>query len=389
MSPWLLLSQLTLFDSAGPLPALRGPPATRFRVQRLMDAVHVNRVEGLYTGWGVEHRARGRATGLVLQANAGWAWTEQAARGRGSATLTRGRWIVALRAGRTLDVTNDFRTAFDSGSAFGALVTADNYDYVDRRLAAVGLMHRFGRSAGFWRIESGPAHDAGARRTIDQGVYSGDSLFRENRGVRRGSYWRTMAALEWHPLVSSRVDGTGLDGMLMVEQAVGAMDYTRLEGRLAGRRARGPLVLAGRLDAGSVLGDSPPPQQLFEIGRNQGLQAYSYKEFVGDQAAVARALAMLRLPFLQAPFRLRGRSLPALAPALSAGVQGAWTALRGSGARQANTELWQPLRAPTGGIRASLTIGMRFFGGVVGAGAARPLDHPGPWRLRVEFGHPL
>ncbi|MBK8246716.1 MAG: hypothetical protein IPK85_04885 [Gemmatimonadetes bacterium] len=159
---------------------------SRFRVARLVDAVHVSRVEGLYTGWGVEHRSIRQLGRLALRGNAGWAWSEHAARGRASAELTRGSWTFVARGARTLDVTNDFRTARDSGATLSALFTVDNYDYVDRRLASVGLARHFGQGQHAWRLEVGPAHDAGVARNLRQGVFPRDSAFRENRVVREG-----------------------------------------------------------------------------------------------------------------------------------------------------------------------------------------------------------
>ncbi len=395
MIPWLLLLQVATADSAN---ASRQPravvrdvdaPSTRFRVRRLIDMVHVSRIEGLYTGWGVERASGDSARGLTLQANAGWAWSEHVARGRGSAELTRGAWTYLLRGGRTLEVTNDFRTALDSGSTLGALLSIDNYDYVDRSLAAVGVVRRVETAHSVWRLETGPAHDAVVRRMLDKGLYKGDSSFRENRGAWEGRYWRTAATLEWHPEVNAVLRQAGAGALLTAEHAIGALDYTRVEGRLTGRRIRGPLTLAGRFDAGVVLGGALPPQQLFEMGRNQGLQGYSYKEFGGNQAALVRSLAMMQLPFLQSKIRIRRWSLPGPTPALAVATQGTWSDVRGDGARRANESLWQPLRGPTGGIRSSLTMGLRFFGGLVGTGIARRMDQPGRWRLSLEFGPAL
>jgi hypothetical protein len=384
----LIIAQLADANAAGATAPSRDPPAFRFRAARLVDAVHISRVEGLYTGWGIEQRSHRRLGDLALRVNAGWAWSERAARGRASAELTRGSWTFVARVARTLDITNDFRTARDSGATLSALFTVDNYDYVDRRLAAIGLARRFGQREHVWRLEVGPAHDAGVARTLRQGIFPRDSAFRENRQVRKGAYWRTWSTFEINPAVAISPTRAGVGAMFSVEHAIGTLDYARFEGRVIARRIRGPLTLAGRFDVGAVAGGALPPQQLYELGRNQGLQAYGFKEFVGDRATVGRALALMRLPLLQSRLPVRRWFIPAPTPALAVGVQGAWSTLSGSGARRANQELWQPLRSPTDGIRSSATLGMRFFHGAVGVGTARALNH-GPWKLSVEFGQPL
>jgi hypothetical protein len=153
-----------------------------------------------------------------------------------------------------------------------------------------------------------------------------------------------------------------------------------------------------RLDAGAVLG-TPPPQQLFELGR-QNLPGYDYKEFAGNQAVVLRGLLMYRLNVLQSPWRLTQRFwLPAPAPALSVGLQSGWTGVSSDAAREAVTRLGArlvvdslgrafsvPVSRVTGDARASVALGIRFFGGAVGLSLERAVDHAGPWRLRVELG---
>ena len=138
-----------------------------------------------------------------------------------------------------------------------------------------------------------------------------------------------------------------------------------------------------------MLGDDPPPQQLYEIGSTQGLQGYDYKAFVGNRAAVARSLAMVRLPLWQSPVRVGRWFLPGVSPALSVGAQAAWSDLEGAGAARANVELWIPVRPPTDGVRSSVTVGLRVFGGAIGFGMARALDRRDAWRLRVDFGQLL
>jgi hypothetical protein len=399
-----------------------GPPRFAWRVQRLMDLVHVNRVEGLYTGFGAEYRLRDAAPGLTLRANAGWAWSEQAARGRAGAEWRRGRSTWVARAGRTLDPTNDFRNVFDSGSTFGALFGADNYDYVDRQLAAAGVWRQLGKGRGaVFRLETGPARDGMAQRALTRGLFPSDSNFRENRGVREGSYWRSWAALDWHPDVSADFVRPGVGGMLSAEMARGDLDYVRLEGRLMGRRNLGPFTFAARGDAGTLLGREPPPQQLFELGRTQAFPGYDYKEFAGTEAAMVRALVMYRLGIQQSPIRVRRWFLPPINPALSAAVHSGWTQVRGTGGRRAMLELGsggipdQPnapaargptaaravfartgtdvipgaISQPTEGVRTSATLGLRVFGGAVGLGMTRAVDRRANWRWVLDFSQGL
>lgn len=385
-----------------------GAPRTDLRVQRVMDAIRVNRIEGVYTGWGIQHRFRDQIPGLTLRANAGWAWHEQVPRGRASAELTRGRWTTMVRAGRSLDITNDFRSTFDSGSTLGALFGQDNYDYVDRRLAAIGLRRRLGRSQSIWRMETGPARDASVLPHLTRGLFRGDSGFRANRGVDAGTYWRTWSALEWRPDVNAEFMRTGIGGLVTIEHAVGDLRYTRIDARLVSRKNRGRFSIAGRGDVGTVVGGEPPPQQLYEAGQNQNLQGYGYKEFVGNRAVVGRALAMYRLPVFETPVRVGRFFLPGLTPALSVGLQGALTSLSNAGAERANRRLATRLEAPnsmppnppplpvvvpvgrvTDGVRSSLTLGVRLLGGAIGVGVARPMDRAAAWKLRVDFGQIL
>lgn len=378
------------FDDVAPDPWRQaGPPQLRYRVPRLMDAVRLNRIEGLFTGWGVEQRFRDRVPGLTLQGNAGWSWREAAVRGRARVELARSSVTWLARGGRSLDITNDFRSVLDSGTTLGALFTQDNYDYVDRRSGAVGLVVRLDRARSVFRLETGPARDAAVQRHLTQGPVRSDSGFRENRGVRPGSYWRTWGALEWHPDVGAEFMRTGVGGQVTAEHARGTLEWTRVEARVMARQNYRSLTLAARLDGGVLLGDEPPPQQLFELGSTQNLLGYGYKEFVGNRSVVGRALAMYHLPVLRAPLRLGRFVFPGVAPALAAGTQAAWSELEGGGAIRANADLLVPLSRPTGGVRTSVTLGVRVVGDAIGLGFARPVDRGGPWRFRVDFARPL
>jgi len=197
--------------------------------------------------------------------------------------------------------------------------------------------------------------------------------------------------------------------VLDYERGDGDIDWQRVEGRLVARRVRGAWTLAARGDVGAVFGDSIPAQQLFELGEQEGLPGYEYKAFAGDRAALVRTMAMWTSPYLRAPIRvplipvLRLWRLPGLQPGVSAGIQAGWTELSSAGARDAVRRFGvasappgivpaivpvreTPLSRPTDGIRATLDLRLRFFGGSVSVGAARPIDSAGRWRFVGGFG---
>ena len=139
-----------------------------------------------------------------------------------------------------------------------------------------------------------------------------------------------------------------------------------------------------------VFGDSIPPQQLFELGENQNLPGYGYKEFAGNQAAVIRGLVMYPLPLWRAPLRLGRLVLPGVAPTLSFGAQSGWAAATTDAARSSIRRLgpWAirclaspaaptgaPVSRPTDGFKSSIDFRLRFFGGAVSVGVARATDH--------------
>ncbi len=363
----------------------RGPPRVTLETERLGDLLRVNRVEGVFTGLGTVVRLRDAAPGLTLRAAAGYAWSERTARGRAVAEYRRGRQLTALRAQRSLDITNDFRSPFDSGSTFGAFFGADNYDYVDRRSVMLQTLRYFGtRQQGQLRAEAGFAEDRGAFVHLERSPFGFGDDFLANRAVREGDYWKSAASLEWRPDVALEFLRTGFGARLIYERGDGdVVRYQRAEVRFTARTNKGPFAFGARLDAGVVSPDAPP-QQFFELGEDQNLPGYDYKEFGGDQAAVLRGVILWRSPYLAAPIHLTSRFwLPAIAPALALGVQSGW-ARTSTAAASATTQLLGSV--PTGHPRASGSLTLRFFGGAVGVGVARPLDYPARWRWIVEFG---
>ena len=327
-------------------------------------------------------------------------------RGRIFAERQRGQWWPSLRAGRSLDVTNDFSEPFDSGSTLGALFSVDDYDYVDRRALMVGLTHVMGRRQDIrLRIEAESGSDHYVVSQRERGPFArGDSGFRFNRGVDEGRYRIATVKLELHPDVNAAFVRPGLGALIQAEAASGDIAWTRLEVRLVARRSFGPMIVAARGDAGAVLGDSIPPQQLFELGENQNLAGYGYKEFAGNEAAVVRGLAMYQLPFWRAPLRISRWVFPAFAPMLSFGAQVGSAVTTNDAARSAVIRLGTvdtpvtsrpigfnglPVSRPTNGFRSSVDLRLRFFGGALSTGVARATDRHQQWRFVVGFAQVL
>lgn len=362
----------------------KGPPRFSIETERLGDVVRADRIQGLYTGIGAVLRYRDAAPGLAIRGAVGWSWYEKTFRGRSVVEYRRDRNLWAVRAQRSLDLTNDFRNPYDSGSTLGALLGRDNYDYLDRRsitaqwLRFIGLNQRTQL-----RLETGYAVDGDVQMNLARSPLGLREDFRPNRPVQEGSYVRNAVMLEYRPDVALEFLRTGLGARFHYERADGDLDYQRAEARLTVRTNKGPLSLGARLDLG-ITSPEAPPQQLFELGRNQNLPGYDYKQFAGDQAAVFRALALWRLPYLGAPIRLTNRFwLPPIAPAVALSLQSGWSRASTPTALATVTTLGS---VPTGHPRTTVSLSMRFVGGAIGVGVAKPVDHSGPARFILEFG---
>ncbi len=386
------------FDAVGPDRwRAVGTPRFDWGVPQSTDLLRFNRVEGLYTGFGARLALRDLSPGTVVRATAGYAWEEQAVRGRVEVLRDRGPWRVMVRGGRSLDITNDFRHPLDSGSALGALTGYDEYDYVDRTFAGAQLVRTAEARAWQWRLESGIARDEAAVSRFDASPV-GRFALRPNRGVDTGTYWRNALTLSWRPDGSAEYLRPGWSGRLYAEQGTGDLDYTRLEARLSVRRQWGPFTAAARGDAGALLGASLPAQQLFELGRTQGLPGYDYKEFAGTRAGLVRGLVLWTGPWLRQPIRTgRALVLPAIAPGASVGIQTGWTAAPGAGGASVarlgavmdSTGVLVPVSRVSDGWRSSVNAGLRFFSGSVFVGGAQALQPGERWRWLVVIGQEL
>lgn len=390
------------FDDLAPGDWRTTVPRSRVRLypKKLDDVLRYDRVEGLYTGLSVTGERRDGSGARSVRMFGGYAWTEQTARGGVIGTASRGRLSVAARAERELASTNDFTGTLSSGTAgIGGLLGVDDADYVDRRLAAIDLTRTLGAiDGGFVQLELGVGRDRADSARLTRGAIVAGPGFRANRGVAPGKYARGAVMLELHPNVTGLFLDPGIGMRLKAEVARGDLDWSRFEGLLAARRSLGDFVLQGRLRGGLVLGSAIPPQQMLEVGGNEGLSGYDYKEFGGDRAALGRLRASYTAPLLRRPHRVwRGYFVPGLSPGLLVGLDGGWADASTAAARQALTELGTtamdgvlvPLSRPTGHVRASVDLRLTLFGGGISVGAAHPVDHPGPWRAIFAIGQDL
>lgn len=394
-----------------------GPPIVEPGTERISDFLHVDRIEGLFTGLGAVLRLRDAAPGVTAQAHLGWAWREGTARGGLLVERQRGTWTLAVRAARALDNTNDFRTTFSSGPFLESLITQDDYDYVDRRSATASVLHQWlARDGGppvvVARAEAGVADDRGDRTRVAHGfvlrrLFMGDSLFRPNRNVLPGTYARGALTLDFHPGIDAGFVRQGVGARLRTEVGGGAIAWQRTELRLVANRTWGRFTAVGRADAGIVTGTVIPPQQMFEIGSTEGLLAYNYKQFGGDRAIVWRGEGLYALPFWDSPLRIAGLILPSPSPALAAGFQSGWADASTAAGRRALVALGSrvdpatnivlrdstgtpiPASRPTTRVRTSLNLILRFFGGAAGVGVARALDQGARWQAIFRLGAAL
>lgn len=363
---------------------LTGPARFSVETERLTDVFRVNRVEGLFTGIGAVMRFRDRVPGLALRGTAGYAWSEQVPRMRAIAEYRRGHTQWTLRAQRSLDLTNDFRNPYDSGSTLGAMLGRDNYDYLDRWSAGAQYLRFFGlKKEGQLRLDLSAVDDRPVVAALSRGPLGIGEPFFPIRVITPGRYTRTAITYDLRPDVALEFLRAGTGMRLHYERGDGTLAYQRAELRFTTRVNRGPFSLGARFDLGITDPDAPP-QQFFELGRNQNLPGYEYKEFAGDQAAVLRLGALWRLPRQGVPVQLTRRLwLPPIAPAIGFGVQSGHARTSTPQALATATALGS---VPTMHPRTSVNVSLRFFGGAIGVVAAKPVDSPRPLRVFLEFG---
>ncbi|PYO46976.1 MAG: hypothetical protein DMD72_11265 [Gemmatimonadetes bacterium] len=371
----------------------------RFTPRTLGEVFRFNRIEGLFTGLAVQKELRDSSPVVSAHASVGWAWAEQTARGALVLDRRAERTTTGLRVERALANTNDFQLPFSWGATLSALLgSTDNFDYLDRQSATAFVSRTLGtKRQSLIRLEFGPGRDRPVQQNVSRGIFVGPGEgFRPNRGIREGSYFRTVAVLDLNPEISGMFVDRGVGARLYYERADGNLRWQRLEFRLAARREIGPFQLYARGDAGTLL-QKPAPQVLFELGGDEGLSAYGYKEFAGDNAAIGRAVLGYTFPFFRAPISLPSRLIvPGIAPGIAAGIHAGWAEISDSAAQRALMELGTridpltgltvPVSRPTDGVRASAEFLVTFFNGALAAGVTRVIDTRGRWKFTARMG---
>ncbi|HSJ23559.1 MAG TPA: hypothetical protein VK929_02670 [Longimicrobiales bacterium] len=379
------------FDQWAP-PGIRrtGEPRVYLGARRFSQIFRINTAEGAFTGAGIGFDAGDAWPGFGARVHGGWAWAEETWRGGAELSQRIGNWEGIARGERLLAHTNDFTWAMDPEPSVPPMLSGDLYDYLDRRVGGLVVRTAAADRVGF-RFEAARAQDRNVGRNVmdfpaldDDGAWippethTGD--LRLNRPVAEGEYWLGRAELRLNPSAGGISLDPGLAVRLAWEGASGDLDWHRLEAGFAQRRMLGRWTLGLRGDAGIMLtpGDAEPvPQALFELGTSADLPGFAYKEFVGDRAALGRGTIMYTLPIFNAPIRLGSFWLPAPAPSPSVGLQVGWTDAAAETQQLMDRFGW----GTSDGARAAVDLRLRFFGGSVNIGAARPLDSDGRWRF--------
>ncbi len=296
-----------------------------------------------------------------------------------------GQTRVELLGGRYLSATNKFRTQFDS-YALGALLSRDNWDYVDRYRITARFIERLGGARGSrLQVEAGWTEDEPLVRVLDTDPWVG--YLRPNRGIYSGSYFRTLATLDINPDISGQFVRQGWGFQVQYDGGVGDLNYSRIQGRAVARKDFSRAYLVTVIQAGTTLGDSIPPQQLFEVGGAVGLPGYEYKQYAGNKGVLGRVRLTIPIPLFTLGGALnKALSVPTSQPSISFGYQGAWTSISNAGFAGGRHGARLPLRYRHRTDRGRLRDG-RTAAGLDGQQRLEEFGRRAHWILRRGAGH--
>jgi hypothetical protein len=304
-----------------------------------------------------------------LRANAGYAWSEQVVRGDAEFSHRVGAWDLRARAGRVLAFNDDFTSALNRTPGIVPVLASANHRFIDRHLASLGVRVSPVRSLVL-RVDAGHAWDRNVQRHRGLPQLT-DTIF-QNRATA-GDYWFLRSELQHNPTAGAHSLQPGVGWRVRYQGARGDFHWHRVDATIGVRRHLGNWTVSTSIDGGTTLGAEPPPQAQFVLGDPNALPGYENRNFTGRRATFAHLRARYALPWLRSPIRISRLHLPAIAPSPTIGLHFGWAEVDQSDSLEA-VPRWN------GVARTSIDIGMRFFGGAVMIGVARPLDSAGPWR---------
>lgn len=370
-----------LFDVGPPRFRPDGPPVFFIRGPTTLEALRFNRVEGLYTGVSGTLRLRDAVPGLELRGTAGYAFWPGLPRGGIVASLDRGRWVPSATVMRDLDLATKFADPLDYNRGVRALFQQDNYDYVDRAMAGIGLTRYFSASGpGSIAVSFDWVKDRVTVADLSSGPLGQEYTLNPN--VDPYEYPRVRIEADWHPQISSHFTDPGIGISLLYEAGWGDLPYQRVQGTLVGRANWKSLAFTIVGNAGYTSSDSLPTQQLFLIGGSGTMPGYDYDQFGGNLGLLGRAMVAAPLPLLQAPLTIRKATIPPIAPNLSFRLYWGYTETTNDAAAaqlanvgtQVVDGVTQPFSVVSGSKRWTSEIRLSLFGTLLGFGLAKPLE---------------
>ncbi len=324
------------------------------KLKQPSDTLQPSRVKRVYAGLSERLRPPAALQGFTVKADAGRVWSEGATRGAVALQWRRAPWRSSLRVERPLLRGAGLLPTLEEQQSVLAFRFGTD---VDRRSGTVAWAHELGGARGLLlNVHAAPASDPA------EGVWSRSASacappdMRASGGAIVGRNLRTAVALDLHPHVTGARRAPGTGAGFTYERVDCQLGRQRIEGRLVARHASGPMIYAGRLDAGAITSWLVRPDDPRQPGAPDGLTTREH--FGNRRAALLRLSATYELPRFGSPLRsLRWIYLPSATPAIALNLRSEWT-----------DALTQSLRSTAG-------VTVHPFGGSFGLGAARSLHH--------------
>ena len=271
-----------------------------------------------------------------------------------------------LRDLRSFDPSLRWDLIYSLPAAFGG---TDLRDYLD----AAGVELAVAAERNVWRGRFGvrvEQQDSVSRNT-DRFLFGEAMEFPPLAATMPGTHAAIEGEIGYTRGIGAFGLGSSTVASLRGEVGAGDFHFGRVQGLLSLRQSLGIFTLAGRLDAGHIIGEAPP-QALFRFGSTEGLRGFERNEFGGSTAAVARGRFLVGLPpYTTRPLARAGFFfLPPLQPALVLLGEAGWADV----SEESRPALTLLNASPTDDIRASVGVGISFFNDFLTLEYLRPLE---------------